>query len=46
MRVDVELADWPEREQRTRQWFSLTAAAEAVEEDTLKALIGKFKPAL
>lgn len=46
MRVDVELADWPEREQRTRQWFSPTAAAEAVEEDTLKALIGKFKPAL
>lgn len=46
MMVGVELADWPEREQRTRQWFSLTAAADAVEEDTLKTLIGKFKPAL
>jgi 8-oxo-dGTP pyrophosphatase MutT (NUDIX family) len=45
MMVDVELADWREREQRTRLWFSLTAAAEAVEEDTLKTLISKFKPA-
>ena len=45
MMVEVELADWPEREQRTRQWFSLTAAAEAVEEDTLTRLIAKFKPA-
>ena len=46
MMVGVELADWPEREQRSRQWFSLTAAAEAVEEDTLKTLIGKFKPTI
>jgi len=46
MPVDLELADWPERTQRTRQWFSLTAAAEAVEEDTLKTLINKFKPAI
>lgn len=46
MAVELELADWPEREQRTRQWFSPTAAAEAVEEDTLKTLIRKFKPAL
>ena len=45
MMVEVELADWPEREQRTRQWFSLSAAAEAVEEDTLKTLISRFKPA-
>lgn len=45
MLVEVELAQWPEREQRTRQWFNLNAAAEAVEEETLKALIGKFKPA-
>jgi 8-oxo-dGTP pyrophosphatase MutT (NUDIX family) len=46
MMVEIERADWPESEQRTRQWFSLTAAAEAVEEDTLKTLISKFKPAL
>ena len=46
MPVDLELAQWPEREQRTRQWFSPTAAAEAVEEDALKTLIGKFKPSL
>lgn len=46
MPVDLELADWPEREQRTRQWFSLSTAADAVEEDTLKTLILKFKPAL
>lgn len=46
MMVEVERADWPESEQRTRQWFSLTAAAEAVEQDTLKTLIGRLKPAL
>jgi len=46
MMVEVELADWHEREKRTRQWFSLSAAAEAVEEDTLKRLISRFKPAI
>ena len=38
MRVDVELADWPEREQRTRQWFSPTAAAEAPGDGTAGTL--------
>ena len=46
MMVEVELTDWPEREQRSRQWFSLTTATEAVDEDTLKTLIGKFKPTI
>lgn len=46
MMVEVELDDWPERQQRTRQWFSPIAAAEAVEEETLTRLIGKFKPAI
>jgi 8-oxo-dGTP pyrophosphatase MutT (NUDIX family) len=46
MMVEVELTDWPERGQRSRQWFSLTTATEAVDEDTLKTLIGKFKPTI
>jgi len=46
MMVEVELDDWPERQQRTRQWFSPIAAAEAVKEETLTRLIGKFKPAI
>ena len=46
MMVEVELDDWPERQQRARQWFSPIAAAEAVEEETLTRLIGKFKPAI
>lgn len=38
-----ELAeDWPERKQRTRQWFSRAAAIEAVDEAELKQLIAGF----
>ena len=37
-----EAADWPERAERTRQWFSPEAAAEAVEEPELKALLLAF----
>jgi len=35
-------ADWPERKQRERHWFSRAAAVAAVEEDELKALIAGF----
>ncbi|TVQ58569.1 MAG: NUDIX domain-containing protein [Rhodobacteraceae bacterium] len=40
-RLDVieELAEWPERSQRTRRWFTVREAAEAVEEEGLAALI-------
>ena len=33
--VTAELDDWPERDQRTRRWFPLAAAIEAVEEPDL-----------
>jgi 8-oxo-dGTP pyrophosphatase MutT (NUDIX family) len=45
MAVELELTDWPEQNQRTRQWFSPQSAAEAVEEETLKVLIRQFTPA-
>lgn len=40
-RLDVreELADWPERGQRERRWFEVHAAAAAVDEPELQALI-------
>lgn len=37
--VAVEEADWPERDQRSRRWFSLQCAADAVEEPELKVLL-------
>lgn len=37
--VSEEAAKWPERRQRVRQWFSLDAAAAAVDESGLKAII-------
>jgi len=40
--VTDELADWPERAQRTRRWFPLAEASAAVEEEDLKALIRGF----
>jgi 8-oxo-dGTP pyrophosphatase MutT (NUDIX family) len=39
LRVDEELADWPERGERTRRWFEAEAAAAAVHEPELRALI-------
>lgn len=44
LRVKETLKDWPERRQRTRRWFGLTEAAEAVEEPELKVLIAAFEP--
>jgi hypothetical protein len=41
--VTEELPRWAEGEQRTRQWFSLAAAAEAVDEPDLQALIRSFR---
>lgn len=37
-----ERAAWPEMAQRDRRWFSVEAAAEAVEEPELKAMILAF----
>jgi len=41
--VSRELADWKERDERERRWFSLAEAADAVEEDDLRDLIRTFK---
>lgn len=40
-RLDVteELDQWPEADERRRAWFTVSAAADAVEEDGLKQLI-------
>lgn len=37
--VSEELADWPERSERKRAWFSPLEAAETVEEPKLSALL-------
>lgn len=42
LRVAALESDWPERSERVRQWFSPQAAAEAVDEPELKAIIGAF----
>lgn len=43
MRVRDLAADWPERKQRERQWFSRAKAAQLVEESGLAALIAGFR---
>ena len=40
--VSEELADWKERRQRERRWFSLADAANAVDEPDLRDLIRSF----
>jgi 8-oxo-dGTP pyrophosphatase MutT (NUDIX family) len=39
MRVDRLLHDWPERGQRTREWFTLAQAAMTVEEGDLVTML-------
>jgi len=41
--VTGELDEWPEADQRTRRWFSLSEAAAAVEETDLGILIRSFR---
>jgi 8-oxo-dGTP pyrophosphatase MutT (NUDIX family) len=43
LEVEQELETWPECERRRRAWFSLTAAADAVTEPELRALLLGFK---
>ena len=43
--VERELADWPERAERTRRWFSLENAVGNVASDELRALIHGFAAA-
>lgn len=40
--VTEELDSWQEQHQRERRWFSLSEAAEAVDEEDLRALIRSF----
>lgn len=42
MRVEQELARWPERGQRSRRWFSIPEAAEAVQSPSLANIIARF----
>lgn len=42
--VHEELDDWKERGERERRWFSLSAAADAVDESDLRELIRSFGP--
>ncbi|PZN96939.1 MAG: DUF47 domain-containing protein [Alphaproteobacteria bacterium] len=41
--VTTELSDWPEQDQRRRQWFDLADAVAAVDEPELKAIIRDFR---
>jgi len=42
MRVEVEFDDWPEAHERERRWMSRAAAAAAVDEGDLRALLADF----
>jgi 8-oxo-dGTP pyrophosphatase MutT (NUDIX family) len=44
LRVERQHSDWPERGQRRLGWFAPAAAAQAVQEPELKALILAFTP--
>jgi uncharacterized protein Yka (UPF0111/DUF47 family)/8-oxo-dGTP pyrophosphatase MutT (NUDIX family) len=43
--VTEEMANWKERAERERRWFTLAEAAEAVDEPDLRELIRSFAPA-
>jgi hypothetical protein len=42
LRVEVQHERWPERDQRTLQWFAPEEAARLVEEDELQRLLAGF----
>jgi 8-oxo-dGTP pyrophosphatase MutT (NUDIX family) len=41
-RVERQLDDWPEKQQRETKWFDATEAATLVEEDGLSGIISRF----
>jgi len=45
LEVSELLAEWPEKDERTRRWFSIDAAVKAVDEPELKALLANWRPA-
>ena len=42
LEVEKQLPSWPEQGRRKTQWYALRAAAEAVEEPELSALIARL----
>ncbi|KZL20211.1 NUDIX domain protein [Pseudovibrio axinellae] len=44
LEVKEMLDEWPEHDERTRQWFSVGNAVLAVDEPELKALLANWKP--
>lgn len=44
LRVDRQLSTWPEHREREVRWLDRDEAREAVEEPSLKELIGGFRP--
>lgn len=40
--VERELASWPEKEQRSRRWFSQPKASEAIESEGLRRVVEGF----
>ena len=44
LEVDEELANWPEKNQRTRKWFLRPEAADHVDEPELRSIIQEFVP--
>ena len=46
MEVTTELTDWPEAETRRREWLSLNQAAERLDHEHLRAILGSLPDAL
>jgi 8-oxo-dGTP pyrophosphatase MutT (NUDIX family) len=46
LRVTRELPDWPEQAERQRRWFTISEAAQSVDEEELADLIRGFSPPL
>ncbi|KZL24288.1 NUDIX hydrolase [Pseudovibrio sp. WM33] len=44
LEVTEMLEDWPEKDERTRKWFSVSDAVHAVNEPELKALLANWSP--
>jgi 8-oxo-dGTP pyrophosphatase MutT (NUDIX family) len=44
--VETQLADWPERRERSRRWFGLDQAREAVASPELRRILARFAESL
>ena len=42
LKVEQELAEWPEKEERTRRWFAINDALAEVSSNELRELIARF----